>query len=236
MMGKLMREALRFMVGLSPRSLATTNATGRYFPIKGYDKIVFLIACGAIAYADPGTPNQVVAQVRKATSAAGAGAADLTGFTASVVGQVKAKQMNVVVNGVTNDVTIAINGITYTKKAATTAANREFADANGLRDCVNHATKGVPGVLAAANGTNVTLTAINPDDTLISAVGYEAAKLVPSTDDGLAIIEVDEEDVPGFSHVAIKLTTTGTIVCSAQAVMARGRRGETPIYSGQYPA
>jgi hypothetical protein len=238
MQGELIRERAKLIVGLPPQSLVTTNKTSRYYPMKGYDKVVFLIACGAIAYADPGTPNTVVAQVMRAKSAAAGSAEALTGFAATITGQIDAIKGSVLVDTVTNDVTITINGVVYTKKAATNAAAAEFADAAGLVLCVNHATEGVPGVLAAAVGTTVYLTSIVPDDTKIDMVGYEAAKLVPATEEGLALIEVDELNLGDtWTHMAIKLTTVGTIVASASMLFADARRGPVSQFlTAQYPA
>jgi len=238
MQGKLLRERTKLIAGLVPQSIATTNVTSRYFPLRGYDKVLFLISCGKIAYADPGTPNSVVAQVMKATSAAGAGAGALTSFAATITGQIDAIKGSVLVDTVTNDVTITINTIVYTKKAATNAAAREFADAAGLVLCVNHATMGVPNVTAAAVGTTVFLTSTTPDSVKINMVGYEAAKLIPATEEGLALVEVDEGDVADtYTHLAIKLTTVGTIVAGAQMLFANPRRGPvSQLLTAQYPA
>lgn len=69
----------------------------------------------------------------------------------------------VTLNTPANDDTVTIQygtaaAVTFTKKAATSAPDRQFADAAGLVTCINDATYGVAGVTASAASTVVKLT------------------------------------------------------------------------------
>ncbi len=221
-MSETLRESIKPDVALAPQSIATSNVTGQYYDLRDYDKAMFILQVGAIPNTDADDTVEMQVYKRKAD---GTGAVALTSYVATVTGQVNASKATVLVDTVTNDETLEINGITYTKKAGTDADAQEFADAAGLVLCVNHATLGVPGVTASAVGTTVTLVADNPGKTLITLVGYEASKLIPYTAEATAIVEVPE-DVLGtdFTHVAVKVTTSATIVVGATLIRCQARR------------
>lgn len=86
---------------------------------------------------------------------------------------------------------VAINGITFTAHAdTTTAADREFsisgddtADAVELKNLINDATYGVPGVMATSAAGVVTVEADDLDNTTVAVVESEST-ITPAVDGG----------------------------------------------------
>lgn len=220
----LLSEQLKSVIGLVPVSLATANSTGQYFRAGLRNK--FIILAGAMA-----SGKTVVAEIYEAKDGKGTDAQAITAATCTITSPTKASKANVVVNAPTVGKTVIVNGVTYTAAAAYSLANKEFTQASELDTLINY-YQGDTLYAADDGGTNVVISAKNPGDTAITITGtLEALKLVASTLESLAYIEVDAGNMDladGFTHLAIKITTDATIVVSCVV--------EIEDYSRQRPA
>lgn len=214
----LQSEAVKYDVAVAPASLVTTDATGRYFDMRQHRRAVVVFSA-----ADMAATNTVICQVREAKDAAGTDAADLTGATATITANSRANIVTLTLATVLNTEAVTINGLVFTAHTnTTTKATRTFsisgddtADAVELGACINDATYGVPGVTATPAAAVVTLTSTVPGNTTIT-IGSPAATITPATVEAIGYIELQHGDLdPGFTHVAVKLTSAGTIVTGA---------------------
>jgi hypothetical protein len=198
--------------GLTPQALDNTNVTGRYVKGDIYRRLRATLQVGAMA-----TTKTAKLELLQASDSAGTGAKAITGASATVTAEAEVNECSVdLTNSDTGD-TVTVNGITYTDAAATSVADREFANAAGLVLCVNNATYGVPGVKASAD-TNVVSFFHDADDqknigpiTLVTA--DVAGTLVPATVKAQVIIDLDISKLDlanDFDFVAAKVTTTAT--------------------------
>lgn len=203
-------ERFRAAVGLGSQSLASTNATGSY--IRAGKRNFFHVITGAMANA-----ATVKAEIYEATDGRGTSAQAIAAATCTITATTNATKVNVVVNAVTNGKTIIVNGITYTAAGAYSLANKEFTQASELDTLINYYS-GDTLYAADDGGTNVVIEAKNPSETAITIGGtLEAVKLVPSVLEAQAYIEVDAgmmDLADDMTHLAIKLTTVGTVVVS----------------------
>lgn len=220
---ELLSDNRKIDVAVAPASLATTYAVGQYFPMDKYRRALFLVNAAAMA-----TGKTVVAQVYQATDADPGSAKVITNAAATITADTKVKKATVTLATLLAGSTVVINGLTFTAHATvTTYANREFsisgndtADAAELVLCINHATYGVPGVTATSNLGVVTLVATEPGEQYITVVGT-ASTGVAATVEAEAFVEIDAsmlDTTNGFDHVALRLTTTATIVAGAMLI------------------
>jgi len=233
-------RGVKWDVGLVSRALNNTNATGRFFPLNLDRGVCAVLIGGAMA-----TTKTTKIELLQATSAAGAGAKGIPadGATQQAVATI-ASETDVTSGNINcelgqNDDTCTINGIVYTQKAATDATNREFQNAAGLVTCVNHATKGVPGVTAVAAGHDVSLTVDDAGEGLLTIATSAVARLVPSTLQALAVVEAVSNRLDranGFKYVGVKVTTTANTVVSVflGRFRSRYRRRQQIAAYGEY--
>ena len=128
--------------------------------------------------------------------------------------------------------TVTINGLVFTAAAAADLPNRKFsqsgdntADAASLAAAINHATAGVPGILATPNAAVVTLTAVPIGETVITAAA-SAATVTVATVRALGYLEVDAsmlDNANGFDHVALRITNSAGMITSALLLRGNGR-------------
>jgi hypothetical protein len=216
-------EEYKMDVALCPTSIASTAATGPYYRADIARKLCFKVSAGAMAVG-----TTVVAQVMQATNAAAGDAKVVTGAAATITANTKVKAAKFTLATFTAGSVVVVNGITFTAHAsATTYADREFniggddaADAAQLVLCINHATYGVSGVLASSAAGVVTLTCTEPGDNYLTIVGVTtigaAATLYAD-----AVVEIDASNLDvnnGFDHVALRITTDATILCSGELI------------------
>jgi len=224
--GKL-SEHIKIDSALNPISLATTNATGGYHGMKGWKRALFKMNAAAIA--DTVT---AIAQVMEATDAAATGAQVLTGAAATITGSLRATRAlltgNTIVDGTTTvtvtahkrngddesavficeDTTPDIDAGEFASGANDTAAMVELAAA------INHLLG--DWILATPSTTTCILTAAEPGEVVISLTACDAT-IVPSTLEAIAIVEIDAAQLSaGYSHVALRATTGGTIVVAGE--------------------
>jgi len=219
-MTKRLKDQVKLDIGLVSQALNNTNATGRYYSMKNYRQALAVLVLGAMA---AGTTADV--EFLQAKDAAGTGAKVIANAKATITANTNVTVLQCVLGLPANGDTITINGLVFTKAAATDAATRAFADAAGLVTCVNNATYGVPGVSASDNAGTLTYIAVDPGETLITATKTGAA-LTLSTVQAIAYVEITASELDiagGFTHVAAKVTTTANSNASVDLVRGLGR-------------
>lgn len=221
-------EKLKLDMALLPGTINSgDNATGDYFDMAGFARALFVVTVGSAGGILAGTS---VAQVKQATSAAGAGAKNVSGKSATIATLTDATEALVIVNAPDNGDTVTVNGLTFTKAAATAAADREFADAAGLETCVNHGVYGVPGVIADNDAGTVSLKADPRGDETITLATTDEAKLACAMVKAVAYIDLDASALDaanGFTHVALNVAST-VVNIPTTAVILRGDGRMTP--------
>ncbi len=224
-MSRRMIEGLKADIGMVGKSLATTNATGRYYDMRNYRTLLVVLIAGAIAIT-----KTVKVELLQATDAIATGAKVITGANATITANTLVTVATVDLTAAANTDTVTVNGVTFTMAAATDVTIREFANAAGLVLCVNSALYGAAGVLAAAAGAVVTLVATDPGEKVITLTRVDVAgTVVVATTHAIAYVEIDVSQLDlanDFTHVAAKVTTTGTTICAVD--MLRGIPRTTP--------
>lgn len=215
-------------IGLIPQTVATTSATGEFFPMKNHRVLGFPFYVGAMA-----TTNTVIAQIVQATDSAGTSVKNVTGATATITAETNVQAATVTLATFTAGSVIVINGLTFTAHASTTTvANREFsiggtdtADAAELVTCINDTTYGVPGVTASSAAGVVTLVLTEPGEGTITVVGVATIGVAATLRAiGYVEIETDQLDTNNdFTYAAIKLTTSASLVVGAGMIRDRSR-------------
>ena len=228
-MGNKLYEGMKIDVGLPPTSLATTNATGQYYSLADYRKAIAVLQVAAMA-----AGNTAKIEVFEATNALAGSAALLAGATATITANTNVSAVTLTLATVLNTHTIVINGLTFTAHTDTTVlASRQFAingddtaDAVALASCINDPTYGVPGILATPAVAVITLTSTVPGATLITAAQGVGATITVATLRAQAYVELDALTLSdGFTHIATKVTTVGTIIAGA-TLLRGGQRKE----------
>ena len=215
---------MKIDIGLKPTSLASTNATGEYVGLADYRKAIAVLQVAGMAAAETAK-----IEVYQATNAAGGSAALLAGATATITANVLCGSLTLTLGTVLNTHTVVINGTTYLAHTDTTAvATHQFSiagsdtqDGDELCLCINDATYGQAGVTASNNAGVVTLTSTVPGAVVITAAQGVGATITVATLMAEAYVEVDALSLSaGFTYVATKITTLGTII--AGATLLRG--------------
>jgi hypothetical protein len=222
-------EHVKIDVALVSQSIASSNVTGAYHPMKGIKRALFEFKAAVMA-----KTKTVVAQVMEAKTAAGGSAAALTSAAATLTANTLATKAlltaNTIVDG-TSTVTITATLPDGTTQSQTficedttpDASAGEFASgANDTEACVNLAavinTLLGTWVLATASTTTVILTAAQPGEATIS-ITLEDSTIVASTLEMIGYVEVDVSQMTAlFTHLALKLTTDATIIVGATLV------------------
>lgn len=216
-------------VGIGPVAVNTTKYS-QYLKLSEGRRVAFAFNIGAMA-----ASATLIGQVYQATDSAGTGSKVVTNATCTITANTKVKEATVTLASCVATETVVINGLTFTAAAATDVTAREFkvgvsdtADAAELVTCINDATYGVPGLFAESALGVVTLRADEPGDQYITVVGDTHATAATVMADALIEIEADMLDTANsFDHVAILLTTSTSMICSAFAI--RGRNRYTPV-------
>lgn len=228
-------------IALTPQTIASTSATGEYFDLSKTNTVAFPIMVGAMALS-----NTVVAQLLQAKDASGTDSKDITSATCTITANANVQAATVTLATFTAGSTIVINGITFTAHASTTTvANREFSiagtdteDAAELVTCINDATYGVPYITASNALGVVTLVCTDPGISSISVTGV-AVIGVAATLRAISFIELSTGllDVNnGFTHIALKLTTNASLICSGGIIRDRSRYTSEQYFAASYLA
>ena len=224
-------DEIKIDPALVAQSLASTNATGRYFPMSMWRKVMATAQFAAMVAAGTVKVEFLQAKDRAGTSAKAIGSLSATS-TALVGGQVMKIVFATFLATGTITITTYKNGVlvgTYVFTAhatVTTIASRQFsisgsdtADGDEFCKCFNDATYGVPGCFAVNSAGTVSLYAVDDSTTIGLASSPDDATMVKSTVEGELTIEADKAafDVQnGFTWVAVKVTTaSATVLCSA---------------------
>jgi hypothetical protein len=216
-------------VGIGPVAVNTTKYS-QYVNLSDSRRVAFAINIGAMA-----ASATLVSQLYQATDSAGTGSKVITNAACTITANTKVKEGTLTLASVVAAETCVINGLTFTAAAATDVTAREFkvgvsdtADAVELVTCINNATYGVPGLFASSALGVVTLRADEPGDMYITIVGDTHIAAATTMADALIEVEADMLDTANdFNHVAVLLTTSASMICSAFVI--RGRNRYTPV-------
>ena len=224
------KEEVKIDIGLISQALNNSNETGKYHPIKEYGQILAVLNGGAMAATKTSKIELLQAKDADGTDAKGIPTTAGQEATAEITANALITEGTVDLTTAANTDVVTVNGIDFTKAAATDPTKREFADAAGLVTCINHATYGVPGVTASYSGNVVTVVSTEPGEVVITLEKTEVAGTITlATTKAQAFVEVDTRKIDkknGFDHVAVKITTTAD--SNVAAVLLRGNARFTP--------
>lgn len=213
-------DVLKIDQALTPQSLNGAG-TGQYFMMNTYRRALFTVNVGAMAAA-----ATAAMQAMQAKDSSGTDAKVITGLTATITANTKVSSAKLL----SGDVHVAgevytINGLAFTAAAADVPTERTYAvgasattSTANLAAKINHATLGVPGVLATADTGTLTLTAIEPGEIDITISASVSAVGVPSTLTAVGYLEVEAgmlDDAEGFDHVALRVTNSAAMLTGA---------------------
>lgn len=225
---KNLNKKAKFDIALKPQALNNTNATGRYFGMQMFRKIIFLLIGAAMA-----ATKTTKIELLQAKDAAGTGAKAITGAEATITANTAVTEATLTLASVLNTQKVTINGLVFTGHTdTTTLSKREFSIATDdtsaaaeLVKCINDATYGVPGITATSALGVVTLKATNPGDVTIT-IADPAATITPATTEAQAYVEVDVGSLDlagGFEYIAAKVTTTANSVVAVEVMRGDDR-------------
>jgi len=231
-------EIVKVDVGLVSQVLDDTNATGKYHPVKDYPRICAVLNGGAMAATKTTKIELLQAKDNGGTEAKGIPSTGTQAAVAEITANALVTECTVTLATFLVGGTITINGLVFTAHTdTTTKANREFSiagtdtqDAVELVSCINDPTYGVPGVKASNAAGVVTLISEEPGEVVITVSSDpDDGTCVKATTKAQAFVESDTRQLDkknGFSHVAVKVTTTAT--SNVAAVLLRGNARYTP--------
>ncbi len=192
-MSNKLYEGLRSSVPLPPTSISNTNVTGKYIPVTGCRRLIAVLANGAAAVS-----KTVKLELLAATDSAGTGADSLASATATA--NTKVKAVTITLTSAADTDKVEVNGVEYARGSG--AGN--FANAAALIVLLNARA----GLKATANAEVITLEA--EDGYSLTVVGTDVAgTVVVATLSSIVQVEVSEDQLIGFTHVAPKVTSTG---------------------------
>jgi len=203
-------EEFKPSIALMPQSLASTNKTGNY--MLAAKRNVFVVNIGTTT--DAAT---IALQVLQGTSVVPAATKDVTGATCTATMCTNISKLDIETNAATNAKVAIINGVTYTKAAAYSYANKEFVTPADLILLINGWQ--VDTLYAYAGAANhLFVTGRNPGFTAITYTGDTegAGKLIPLPYESFAWVDVDAGALDlagGYKYIALKVTTVGTAIC-----------------------
>jgi len=232
-------ESEKLDIGLVSQALNNNNETGRYFNTKNYGRVLALLNGGAMAATKETTIELLQATDVDGSDAKGIPSTAEQEATATITANELVTKATVTLSTFLAGGTITINDLVFTAHAdTTTKANREFsisgndtADAVELASCINDGTYGVPGVKATADTGVVTLTSLEPGETVITVSSDpDDGTCVKATVEAQAFVEIKSDlldHLNGFRFVAPKVTTTANTVIGVS--MIRGGFRHSPV-------
>ncbi len=151
-----------------------------------------------------------------------------------VIGLVDSNIVKTDLDGIQATDTIEVSGVEFTRAAATKAADKEFADADGLIACI---ALHLPYLKATKSGTVVTIEPVKIGGPVVSLVETVVCQTgtawVPAgvTTQAQALVEVYAPQLsPGFSHLSVKIANAATETITASVVAIRGNAIHAPVY------
>ncbi|MBA7690088.1 hypothetical protein ES703_98612 [subsurface metagenome] len=163
---------------------------------------------------------------------------------ALITANVKVTELTITLVSVLNGEIITINGLDFTGHTDTTdvtlrqfsIATSDTAAATELCVCINDPTYGVPGITATSNLGVVTLVSTDPGATLLTVTSEDATFTIATTEAQACVdiegLVLDE----GFSHIAVKVTTTADSNDAVILIRYHSRKGIEQKVGSQYPA
>ncbi|MBA7562528.1 hypothetical protein ES708_04180 [subsurface metagenome] len=223
-------EESKLDVGLI-QALDGGDVTSRYFSAGNCGRLLALLECGAMAATKTIKIELLQAKDADGSESKGIPSTAEQAAKAEIAANEKIAEGTVDLTTVADTDIVTVNDIDFTKAATTTEADREFADAAGLVNCIGDDTYGVPGAKASYSGAVVTLWSEDPGEAVVTLEKTEVAGTITlATAKAQAFVELDVSKLDlagGFNHVAIKVTTTATTTIAA--VMVRGHLRYSPI-------
>jgi hypothetical protein len=221
-------EKTKVDTALTPQALATSNATGPYFDMQGYDSALFILTAAAMA-----SGKTAKIEIMGNSVAGSSGAAAISGYTATITAPTKVTIGKIYVNTPDNDDACTVNGVTFTKKAAKDDDENEFTSVAELVAQINAAGL---GLTAAVTDTNyATIISTVPGAVAITLTTTDATKLAISSEEAVAYVEVTES--AGKRWLAAKVTTDATITVGVTLIRGLARRlPVTQVVAASYPA
>jgi hypothetical protein len=219
---QLISERYKIDQMLKPQALNNTNVTGAYFSMAGYDRLLAILNVASLA-----ATKTAKIELLEAHDSDGTSAAAISGAAATITANTLVTEMTIDLSSAAATDYVVVNGITYTMAGSTTVASREFADDDGLAECINDETYGVEGIEAAAATDVCTLSADPLGGAVISCTkGEVAGTLVLATSEALAYVELENFDLSSNAdtHVAAKVTVTDASGnCTVSVALLRGK-------------
>ena len=227
---KAIYEEIKLDVALI-QALDNGNVTSRYFSAGNCGRLLALLEVGVMAATKIIKIELLQAKDKDGTEEKGIPSTAEQAALAEITANAKITEGTVDLTTVADTDIVTVNDIDFTKAVATTEADREFADAAGLVNCIGDDTYGVPGAKASYSGAVVTLWSEDPGEAVVTLEKTEVAGTITlATAKAQAFVELDVSKLDlagGFNHVAIKVTTTATTTIAA--VMVRGHLRYSPI-------
>lgn len=233
-------EELKIDTALEPQSLASTNATGKYFNMKEFRTALAILNVGNITAGGTSKIEVMEAKTERAGSAQA-----ISGKVATIAANVKVKSLTITcVGGVVDDtLVITVGGVayTFTGKAATDTAAQEWkadgddtSDAAAIVECVNVT---LAGKIWASNAAGV-ITLVAEDGYYIEAIAETGSFTTFATTAAIAYVWVDGHDLTDlYSFIACKVTTaSNTGICGAVLIRGKSRKAITNLMGAKYPA
>jgi hypothetical protein len=222
-------DEVKFDVAVRPQSLASTNITGRYFPMDKTKKACFVCQFGQMVAA-----GTVLLEVFQAKTFLAGSAVLIASASAQGValrgGQVMTVALATFLATGTITITPYVNNVAGTAlvftahATVTTKSLRQFSiagtdtqDGDELVACINDPTYGVPGVFAVNAAGTVSLYCFDEVTTFAVTSAPDDGTCTKATFQGELIVEVAASAISwasGFGWVAAKVTTAGaTVIC-----------------------
>lgn len=233
-------ESLKIDMGLVPQSLASTNATGKYFNMKEFRSALAVLTAGNIS-----AGGSAALQIMEAKTERAGSAQALTGKLATIAANVKVKSLTITcVGGVVDDtlvITVDGTAYTFTGKAATDTAAQEWkadgddtSDAAAIVSCVNVT---LAGKIWASNAAGV-VTLIAEDGYYIEAIAETGSFTTFATTEAVGYVWLDGLDLTDdFTWIACKVTTaSNTGICGVTLLRGKSRKAITQRVGASYPA
>ena len=226
-----MLQSVKIDPALTAANMSAGNATGPFFDIKGYDSMTFTVTAGAIAHG-----HTVIMKVVDSANA-GTASADLADHTVTIAAYKKAHIAKVDVELVENDDTLTVEDgtgkeVVFTRKASADASANEFTTKAHLIAQINAA---FDTLVCTDGGTNdFTIAAVDAGRYAVSLTSSAVARIIPSTVQAMAAIEVPQHR--GRRWRAVNIAVTATTPVAAVCIRDYPRNRPVPKPIGTYPA
>ena len=233
-------EDLKVDIGLLPQSLASTNATGKYYNMAEYREALAILTVGNITAA-----GTAAIQIMEAKTEAAGSAQALTSRVATIAANVKVASLSITcVGGTTGDtLVVTVGGVAYTFTGAAAQdlpaqewihSGDDEADATSIVACVNYT---LAGKITATNTVGV-ITLVADDGYYIEAIAETGSFTTFATLSAQAYVWFDSMDLTAlYPWVACKVTTGGnTGICNAVLVRGKKKGAVVQRMGANYPA